>query len=237
MNYDASAKKIIDQIFKDLFGVECPVSYDQIKNKLAKNIALPEKTTCDITKAETWIYDRQPGQKIISQEAFADIAKKNDGMRPKQPLNNIDDVLKAWQDTNFMTAEKAINSSDVYASDSINSSSQVYESTLIISSKNIVLSHNVLFSNYLLASRGDNSCNFGIGLYDSLYCSSSYEVRWSNKVSKSMFINDCLDMYECMFCSNLRSKKYCIGNMQYEKEEYFQVKKIVIDWILDSLKK
>lgn len=36
----------------------------------------------------------------------------------------------------------------------------------------------------------------------------------------------------CMFCSHIANKRYCIANMQFEKEEYFAIKKQVVDWIV-----
>ena len=32
----------------------------------------------------------------------------------------------------------------------------------------------------------------------------------------------------------ISDKKYCISNMQFEKEEYFEIKKEIIKWILNS---
>ena len=84
----------------------------------------------------------------------------------------------------------------------------------------------------MLASRDNSSCTLGIRVKEGIFCSSSFEVSWSNKISKSMFVHDSFDLYECLFCSHLRSKKYCIANMQFEKEEYDKTKKMVIDWIL-----
>lgn len=54
-----------------------------------------------------------------------------------------------------------------------------------------------------------------------------YEV-----ISNSLFIQDSNSLHECMFCSHIANKRYCIANMQFEKEEYFAIKKQVIDWIV-----
>ena len=76
--------------------------------------------------------------------------------------------------------------------------------------------------------------NFCIRCDDSKNCSNSYNVICSNKVNNSLFIQDCFDLYECMFCSHIASKRYCIANMQFEEQEYFAIKKVIIDWILNS---
>ncbi len=228
---DELALQMCNLISKDVFGRDLGLSLDTIQQKLTAGIALPALMECVRTKVPVYIYDPQPNQQVISEAAFIEQAQKDDWMMPKRELNTIDDFLAAWQAANFMKGDKANESQDVAKSDSVISSQGVYMSTLISSSKNILFSHGNYFSNYLLACRGNSSCNFGIRIFDSIYCSSSYEVRWSNKVSKSMFINDSLDLYECIACFGIRSKKYCIANIQYEKEEYMKIKAMIIDWI------
>lgn len=50
----------------------------------------------------------------------------------------------------------------------------------------------------------------------------------------SLFIQDCYDLYECMFCSHIASKRYYIANMQFEEDEYYQIKESIMQWILNS---
>ena len=67
---------------------------------------------------------------------------------------------------------------------------------------------------------------------DSSSCSNSFNVICSGKIANSYFIQDCSDLYECIFCSHISNRKFCIGNMQYEEDEYYQIKKTIVDWIL-----
>lgn len=231
---EQKAISIADVIIKDVFGIENKWTLDELRQLFCDNIDLPEQVSCAWSNKQTWIYDRQQRQKFVSQDALVDKIKDTGLMFNKRPIESIADVMAYWQEINFMTAEKNISSKEITYSDSVTSSSGVYYSSLVGSSKNILLSSNVFSSSYLLASKGDNSCNMGIRMFDSLYCSSGYEMRWSNKVSKSMFITDSLDLFECMFCYGIRSKKYCIANMQYEKEEYFHIKQMVIDELVKN---
>ena len=48
----------------------------------------------------------------------------------------------------------------------------------------------------------------------------------------SLFIQDCFDLYECLFCAHIVHQKFCIANMQFEEAEYFAIKAQVIEWIL-----
>lgn len=226
----AKALETIQLILKDIFGRETNLSLDHIKERFCIDIPLPQKV--QTPEGETWIYEKDPRQKVISQSALEKKSKDSDMMKPKKEIHSLEDLFSVWEEVNYMTGEKIINSKNVSHSDSISNSIEIYSSSLIINSKNILFSHNINNSNYLLASKGSNGCNLGLRLVDSIYCTSSYEVRWSSKISKSFFITDCFDLVECMFCFGIKSKKYCIANMQFEKEEYFKIKQMVIDWIL-----
>lgn len=231
---ESKAKSTADIIFKDVFGVDNPWSLEELRAIFCDDVDLPKKVSCEWSGKETWVYNPQQGNKFVNQDVLVDKIKDTGLMFNKRPIDSMGDVLKYWGEVNYMTAEKVLSSQEVSCSDSVTSSSSVIYSSLIGSSKNIILSSNIFNSNYLLASKGSNSCNMGIRMFDSLYCTSSYEVRWANKISKSMFITDSLDLFECMFCYGIRSKKYCIANMQYEKDEYLKIKKMVIDELIKN---
>lgn len=226
-------KNIVDYIFKDVFEVVNPYSLEKIREKFAFDIPRATKVKCTLSGEETWSFSAE-SEKITSQKAIAERFKKDEWMRKKQTINSIKDVLKYWQEINYITGEKYINSKDVAESDGVYNSAFVYQSVSVFDSKNILFSYKIFDCNYMMASRDNSSCTLGIRVKESIYCSSSFEISWSNKVSKSMFIHDCFDLYECLFCSHLRSKKYCIANMQFDKKEYLKIKKIVIDWVLGN---
>jgi len=225
------AKQISDYIFKDVFNIENPYSLDQLKSKFAFDIPFASKVRCALSGIDTWSFSAE-GEKTASQKAIADRFKEDEWMRKKKLFKSIDDVLAAWQNINYITGEKYINSKDVAGSDGIYNSSSVYQSVSVFDSKNIIFSYKIFDCNYLLASRDNSSCTLGIRVKESIYCSSCFEVSWSNKVSRSMYLHDCFDLFECLFCSHLRSKKYCVANIQLAKDEYFKIKKMVVDWIL-----
>lgn len=228
---DQKARQISDYIFKEVFQRDNNYSLEQIRKKFAFDTPLPSQVNCALSGVKAWSFSEE-SKKVASQRAVADSFKKDEWMRKRKPLISIEDILKAWKEINYITGEKYINSKEVSESDGIYNSLSIYRSVSIFDSKNIVFSYKIFDSNYMLACRDSSSCTLGIRVKESIYCSSCFEASWSNKVSKSMFIHDCFDLYECLFCSHLRSKKYCIANMQFEKEEYFKIKKLVIDWIL-----
>lgn len=233
MNKDQTeqAKRIVDTVFKDIFQINNPFSLEEVKQKFAFDIPLPKKTNCALSGDDTWSI--LVNDKIASQNSIAGQFKKDEWLKKKKPINSIDDLFKYWQEINYTTGDKNINSKDVFASDGIYNSASVFNSHSIFKSKNIVFCYDVVDCNYSVACRNNESSTFGIRMRESINCSSGFEISWSSKVSKSMYLHDCIDLYECLFCSHIRSKRYCIANMQFEKEEYFCVKKMVTDWILN----
>lgn len=224
------AKKTADYIFKEVFGVDNSFSLEELQKKFAADIPLPFLVKCALSGNNTWIFGPKEG-KIASQEVVASRFQEDEWMKKKREIRSIEEILESWQEINFVTAEKSINSKEVSRSDGIYNSLAVYQSCSVFDSRNIIFSYKIFDSNYLLACRDDSSCSLGIHLKESIFCSSSFGVSWSNRVSQSMFIHDCFDLYECLFCSHIRSKKYCIANMPFGKEEYFRLKKLVVEWI------
>lgn len=224
-------EKIADYIFKEVFGLDNPYSLEQLKEKFAFDIPFARKEKCVLSGEPTYTSSGK-GEKIASQKAIASCFKKDEWIKPRKSITSMKDILKYWNEINYLTGEKYINSKDIAESDGIYNSAFVYQGLSVFDSKNIVFCYKIFDCNYMLASRDDSSCTLGIRVKESLFCSSCFEVSWSNKVSRSMFIHDCFDLHECLFCSHLRSKKYCLANMQFEKEDYLRLKKMVIGWIL-----
>ena len=98
--------------------------------------------------------------------------------------------------------------------------------------KNIIFSDGCSDSEYIIASQRTSGSTNCIRVDDSGNCSNSYNVICSAKISNSFFIQDSNSLHECMFCSHIANQRYCIANMQFEKEEYFAIKKEIIKWIL-----
>ncbi|PIT84696.1 hypothetical protein COU37_02105 [Candidatus Micrarchaeota archaeon CG10_big_fil_rev_8_21_14_0_10_45_29] len=76
-----------------------------------------------------------------------------------------------------------------------------------------------------------------IKCYDSLKLSRCFEVSNSTNCSDCYFCHNLENSTECMFCFNAKSLRYAIGNVQYPKEEYMKIKKIVLEEIAKKLEK
>ncbi len=66
--------------------------------------------------------------------------------------------------------------------------------------------------------------------YDCAYCFNSYNLFFSKNCRDcidSAFLFDCRNSTNCFMSWNLRGKSYCIENVQYTKEEYFEKMKSI----------
>ena len=230
---DKDALIIIDKIFKAVFLVNNTNTLEEILNKYAFDIKLPRKVYDYITNEETYT-DFDNAKVFITKDNMEKLDSTKGFMLEKKDFKSLDEIIKTWENINSITTNRCYNSTYVSKSDTIYDSSYVYNSSNCSNSKNIVFCDGCTKSEYLLASQRSGSCTFSIRVDDSSNCSNSYSVICSNKISNSIFIQDCFNLDECIFCSHIANKKYCICNMQFEKDEYFTIKNIIIKWIINS---
>ena len=224
---------IINKIFKAVFLVENKDSLDNIYKKYSFDIKLPRKVYDSITNEETYT-DFDNATNFITKDNMERLDSNKGFMKEKIAFNSLEELINTWEEINTITTERSYNSTHVSKSDTIYDSSYVYSSTNCSNCKNIVFCADCGKSEFLLASQRSGNCTFSIRVDDSNNCSNSYSVICSNKISNSIFIQDCFNLDECMFCSHIANKKYCICNMQYDEYEYFVLKKLIIEWIVNS---
>ena len=135
-------------------------------------------------------------------------------------LNNME---KQDQSTGWMLEKREINNLEelieIWNKINLTTTERVYDSINVSKSDTIYRCENVYRS---------TDCS------DSKNCSNCYNVICSNKISNSLFIQDSYDLYECIFCCHIANKRFCIANMQFEEEEYYEIKKAIISWIFNS---
>ena len=230
---EKQALEIINKVFKNVFEKNNEFTLDEILEKFAFDIRLPKKVNDTTTGEITWA-NSLSSISFITNTNMEKREEQIGWMVPKRNLNTLQEIIDAWNEINLTTTERVYNSIDVAKSDTIYNCEKVYRSTDCHNSKNIIYCDSCSKSEYLLASQRSGTCQFCIRTDDSVNCSNSYNVICSNKITNSFFIQDCFDLYECMFCSHIASKRYCIANMQFEYEEYKVIKEAIIMWILNQ---
>lgn len=232
MNADI-AKQIVDKIVGQIFGYQNPWTLEQFAQKFAFDARLPKQVFDATTNEPGWVQSTNPA-KFITLENARKRAEIDDFMMPKQDIKSIEDILGAWSKVNYTATDRTIESINVAESDNVIGSENVYRCVESIRSKNVVYCESPVECEYMAGIIRTQRSSFCIRTEDSQNCVNSFSVSWSNKVTNSFFINDCFDVSDCMFCSHLSGKQYCIANMQFEKEEYEKIRDTVVRWILAS---
>lgn len=230
---EQKAFSIVNKIFNQVFECNNKWTLDMVLEKFAFDIKLPKQVHDSTTNEITWADSINSGR-FITDQNMTQRDRTAGWMLPKQDIHNLQELIDIWNTINFTTTERVYDSVNVSKSDTIYRCENVYRSTNCSDAKNIIFCDSCGNSEYLLASQRSGNCNFCIRTDDSVDCSNSYNVICSSKVSNSIFIQDCFNLHECMFCSHINSKRYCISNMQFEEEEYYEIKKSIIEWIMNS---
>ena len=211
--------EVANQVFYNIFERENPYTIDEIEEKFAFDVKLPKQVKDSLTGEITWS-EMENAKKFITQKNMDKYDETKGWVLKKRPINSLEDIINLWDKINYTTTERYYDSMNVSESDTIYNCTNVYRSTDFHKSKNIIA-----------CQRSGDSTNC-IRVDDSGTCSNSYNVICSAKITNSIFIQDCNNLYECMFCSHIANMRYCISNMQFEQEEYFKIKKVIVDWIL-----
>jgi len=108
-------------------------------------------------------------------------------------------------------------------------------SNMVGECKNVYLSVSVVLgSENVFYSKGIDSCFNIFDSYNLVDCDRCYEVVEGEKNYNSQhlvlsrncidsyFLFDCANCSNCILCTNLRNKEYCIFNVQYAKEDYLK---------------
>lgn len=230
---DKQSKQILDEIFMEVFEQKCPLNLEQVLSEFAFDIRLPNKVIDAVDGSETWATSIN-SNKYITQTNMTKYDNYKGWMRPKKEISSIDEILELWNNVNYTTTERIYDSINVSKSDTIYRSENVYRSQDIRDCKNAIYTDGCGDSQYVLACQRSSNLNYCIKVDDSGNCSNSYSVICSSKISNSFFIQDANSLHECMFCSHIANRRFCIANMQFDREEYMAIKKEVIKWIISE---
>lgn len=228
----SDAKAILDQVVGQVFGYQNPLTLEQAMQRFAFDVRLPQQTYDSVTNQPVWVAALGDNQ----YRDMAAVQREHAGgeVRPMQPIRSMQDVLAAWSQINVASANRQIGSSHVAESDGVYNSKFVYRSVDIRKSNHILCSDGIDECEYVCAGQTSKKSAYSIRVEDSKRVVGSFEVTWSNKITNSLFIQDCYDLQDCLFCAHLAGKRFCIGNMQFEEAEYRRIKDLVVRWVLQS---
>ena len=215
-------KDTMSKIFYSIFEKDISLEVDEIYKKYAFDINLPVQVKDSMTGEETW---------SIIENAPKYITQRNIMFR--NFIRFINYIIKNWEKANFITTERLYNSTNCIKCDTIYNCNNIYHSVDLTKCSNSFFCDGCRNCELMIASQRTTDSINCLRVDDSSSCSNSFNVICSGKIANSYFIQDCSDLYECIFCSHISNRKFCIGNMQYEEDEYYQIKKTIVNWILE----
>lgn len=232
---DKECMQVLDDIFMEIFSKKCTLNLDQVLSEFAFDVRLPHKVIDAVDSKDTWASSIN-SNKYISQTNMEKYDEYKGWMREKEEISSLDDILNLWNVINYTTTERVYDSDNVSKSDTIYGCENMYRSQDCRRCKNVVFSDGCANSEYILACQRSANLNYCIKVDDSSDCSNCYSVVCAGKISNSFFIQDANSLHECMFCSHISNRRYCIANMQFEKDEYMEIKEQVIKWLIEQFK-
>lgn len=230
---EAQAKTILDETVGQIFGYQNPLSLEQAMTRFAFDVRLPQQVFDSISGEPTWVAALGQGRYMTMDEVRRRL-HGTDELRPHRDMQSIDQVLGAWDEINYASAERQIASTNVAECDGVYHSDMVYRSIDVRKSKNILFSDGVDECDHVVAGQTSKKCAYSIRVEDSKNITASFNVVWSNKIKNSFFIQDCYDLEDCMFCAHLAGKRFCIANIQYSEADYRRIKDMMVRWTLQS---
>lgn len=234
----AEAQTLLDKIVGQVFGFQNPLTLEQFMQKFTFDVRLPQPVTDTTDGSTTWAQSTNPSRFVKMENArglsLGGASPETDYLRPARPLHSMEDIMAAWNEINLTTTERYKDCLNVSESDNIYYSENVYRSQDIHKSKNILFSDGVSGSEFVVASQRSGDSTFCIRIEDSGNCTNSFNVSWSGNITNCFFMHDTGDMQDSMFCTNIKGKRFCIANMQYDEAEYKRLKDIVARWVLTS---
>lgn len=228
----AVAKQALDKIIKQVFGVDNPLTLEQAVKKFTFDIHLPNKVKDYTDGSETWSASASATRFVKMENARNNEASPTKGLYASQPIKDLKDILEKWEAINAVTAEFVIDGINVAESDMVEESENVFHSRDIFRSKDIYYSDCIMDSEFIFASQSASHNTFCIRAEDSNRCANSFGVTRSGGLTDCLFMHDCGDMQDSMFCSNISGYRFCIANMQFEEAEYRRLRKQVVEWLL-----
>lgn len=92
-----------------------------------------------------------------------------------------------------------------------------------------------LNSKYIFGGLRVMESQFCINCYNSLSLSRCFEVDTSEKCSDSLFCHNSEGLAECMFCFNLKEKRYAVGNASLPPDQYRALKDSLLSQMAKEL--
>ncbi|MCL6089239.1 MAG: hypothetical protein M1530_03725, partial [Candidatus Marsarchaeota archaeon] len=144
----------------------------------------------------------------------------------------IQPIATYWGDFRYKTHENVQKSSGCGDCLNLYMCEDVYHGA-----KNVAFCKSVLYSQNMFGCSMTTHSSYCVHTHNSVRLTRCFEMDACTDCSDCYFCHNAENCTECMFCFNVKAKRYAIGNVEYPKEQYLQVKKMVLAEISAKLEK
>ncbi len=220
---------------RSIFGTEIG-ELEDLKGYLLEKIPEPLIAKSTITQKDVFLSREcySKNSNFIELENLKNIPEKLE----INEIKDLDSIMSAIKEKFHYCGNKNIgNSANTINSDSCQDGINILNSHQILEGKYIAYSHGIRKGEYVFGSVWSGEVGFIIKSQGVFFSKSCYESYLSTKSRNLYFSFNCLNCAEMIFCFNQISKLYCIGNIEFEKDQYFSLKDKLILEIAQEIKK
>lgn len=215
--------------YRLIFG-ECNLELDDLAPYLLKFQIPVNEQKSFLSGKQVALSMRQyaPGSKFISADEI-DMNRKY--ALDINEIKDLDSIIEAIQDRAQYAGNKVFgNSKNVENSDNVIDSHYVKNSYGVLSCKYAAYSSHIRDnSEYVFGCAYFLNSKFLINVIGADSLTRAFEAHLCVKSSDLFFCSGCMTCNHVMFSFNLRSKKYCIGNLELPQDKYFSLRKKLVD--------
>ncbi len=152
-------------------------------------------------------------------------------------IKDIDSAVEAVQERAYYCGNIVLgNSGNVEKSNRCINTFYVYESQDVYDSKYVAYSCTVRYGDYIFGSNSIGETKFGIKNFETYRDVRCMETIRTYNSSDCHFTGNVEASNNCMFTFNVRNRSHMIGNNQFSKEEYHELKAKLLEDVRETLK-
>jgi hypothetical protein len=138
----------------------------------------------------------------------------------------------------YITTEILIgNNSNVIKSPIIFNDMNIYRVDRALTSESSAIGYLISNSKYIFGSNKVSVSQFCMNCYYSIRLTRCFEVDVSADCTDAYFCHNSEGLNEAMFCWNVKSKRYAIGNTELPQDQYRKVRDMLVQQMADELDK
>lgn len=185
---------------------------------------------------EYGFFRKVPLRNIVPYEQHQEVGKKNIGnVNGNETLDSIAGKLPlfAYFVPGFMEGTN-INVQDCSGCIDCLDLKNCYDP---FTSKRSAYVHSIMDSDSIFGMFRVIGSSFSMHCYNSYFVQRCFEMDHALKCADSLFCHNVENLSDCMFCFNVKSKQYAIGNKELGKEKYMQIKSRLVREMVAMLEK